>query len=222
MAKPAGEGGGLRGEVGDAGFAAGDAVAEVLDLLRGDGCGGVEAARRTGRRSLPGGAGGLVDDGDELAAYFGGGVEQWGFELLAESSDGGFDVADHAVEAFARVLGGTADVFLHGGLEVGEADFAVGDHVAGRFGGGVEMIGKILQDGDAGAHELEHVVALQFAFRGDLREDQAHVLEAAAADLGGVADRGQHSLEVAALLDAGCDERGGDACGVARVRRPCL
>lgn len=71
-----------------------------------------------------GGAGGLVDDGDELAAYFGGGVEQWGFELLAESSDGGFDVADHAVEAFARVLGGTADVFLHGGLEVGEADFA--------------------------------------------------------------------------------------------------
>ncbi len=77
------------------------------------------------------------------------------------------------------------------------------------------MVDEQLQDGDAGADELEHVVALQFAFRGDLGEDQAHVLEAAAADLAGVADRGQYSLEVAALLDAGCDERGGDACGVA-------
>ncbi len=41
----AGEGGDLCGEVGDAGFAAGShVVAEVFNLLRGDGCGGVEAA----------------------------------------------------------------------------------------------------------------------------------------------------------------------------------
>lgn len=71
-------------------------------------CAAMDAAvsRRPGELvgEFAGGAGGLVDDGDELAAYFGGGVEQWGFELLAESSDGGFDVADHAVEAFAAFL----------------------------------------------------------------------------------------------------------------------
>ena len=217
----AGEGGDLCGEVGDAGFAAGDVVAEVFDPLRGDGCGGVEAALEL-VGEFAGDGGHLVDDRDERATDLGGRGDQGLFELGAETADGGLDVADHAVEAFAGVLRGAADVFLHGGIEVREADLAFADHVAGLFGGGVEVVGEVLEHRDAGAHELEHVVALQLAFGCDLAEDQAHVLEAAAADLRGVAYRGQHALQFAALPDAGRDERGGHGGRVAQAERGAL
>lgn len=67
--------------------------------------------------------------------------------------------------------------FLHGVGEGLEVDFAFRDHVGHVFGGGVEVFGEHLEDGHAGAHQLEHVVALEFASCGDGSEDGADVGE---------------------------------------------
>ena len=48
-----------------------------------------------------------------------------------------------------------------------EVDLAFGHHVGDLFRGFAEVFGEQLEDGYAGAHELEHVVALQFASGGD-------------------------------------------------------
>ncbi len=61
-----------------------------------------------------------------------------------------------------------------------EVDLAFGHHVGDLFRGFAEVFGEQLEDGYAGAHELEHVVALQFASGGDAAEDGADVGEAAA------------------------------------------
>ncbi len=53
------------------------------------------------------------------------------------------------------------------------------------------MLAEHLEDWDAARHELEHVVALEFASGGDGTEDHADVSEASAADLRGVG----HGLE---------------------------
>ena len=49
----------------------------------------------------------------------------------------------------------------------------LGHHVGDLFRGFAEVFGEQLEDGYAGAHELEHVVALQFASGGDAAEDGA-------------------------------------------------
>ena len=113
-------------------------------------------------------------------------------------------------------------MFAHGGFEVLEGHFAVGDHFLGFVGGDLEVVGEVLQDGDAGFHELEHLVALKFAGGGDLAEDDAHVLEIDAGDLRGVAHGLEDGLQLAALLDTGGDEARGDTGRVPKAERGAL
>ena len=75
----------------------------------------------------------------------------------------------------------------------------------GHFGAGlVQMLAEHLEDWDAARHELEHVVALEFASGGDGTEDHADVGEASAADLRGVGHGLEDLGELVAFLDAGC------------------
>ena len=164
----------------------------------------------------------LVDHGDGLVAQFGQGPDERGGELLAGTAERGLEVGEHAVETVACGFGRAAQMFLHRGLEVGERHLAFGYHLLRLGRGDLVMVGKVLQDGYAGFHELEHLVALQFAGGGDLAEDRAHLAEFHAGDLRGVTDRGEHTLELLSLLDTGSDQTGGDTGRITQAERRAL
>lgn len=133
----------------------------------------------------------LVEERGELAAQRvdggDGGVERLAqrFErelagAFAQSAERGLHVGERALEGVAGGQCGSAQSGLHGVGECLEVDLAFGHHVGDLFRGFAEVFGEQLEDGYAGAHELEHVVALQFASGGDAAEDGADVGEAAA------------------------------------------
>ena len=133
----------------------------------------------------------LVEERGELAAQRvdggDGGVERLAqrFErelagAFAQSAERGLHVGERALEGVAGGQCGSAEAFLHGVGECLEVDLAFGYHVGDLFRGFAEVFGEQLENGYAGAHELEHVVALQFASGGDAAEDGADVGEAAA------------------------------------------
>ena len=99
---------------------------------------------------------------------------------FAHPAERGLHVGERALESVAGGQCGSAEAFLHGVGECLEVDLAFGHHVGDLFRGFAEVFGEQLEDGYAGAHELEHVVALQFASGGDAAEDGADVGEAAA------------------------------------------
>ena len=84
------------------------------------------------------------------------------------------------------------------------------------------MLAEHLEDRDASRHELEHVVALEFASGGDGTEDHADVSEASAADLRGVGHGLEDLGELVAFLDAGGGQAGRDGRGVAQSERGAL
>ena len=84
------------------------------------------------------------------------------------------------------------------------------------------MLAEHLEDWDAARHELEHVVALEFASGGDGTEDRADVGEASAADLRGVGHGLEDLGELVAFLDAGGGQAGRDGRGVTQSERGAL
>jgi hypothetical protein len=166
-----------------------------------------------------GGGGEIVDEGDCLVEQTTQPVEYGGGHLFAEPGESGLHVRQRAGERGTGRQRRSAESLLHRVGEGLEVDLSLAHHFADLGGGEVEMLREQLEDGHAGAHELEHVVALKLAARRHGTEYGADVGDGASGYLRGVRHGLQDVGQLTALLDAGRRQAGGHGRRVTQAER---